>query len=358
MSVILRNVQIPLFIRVEPGCLSDVEHILDEHHLNFQKPFIISEDHILERGGNDAVHALGDPATYLFKTNSIEEGDKIAKELREKNNDLVVSIGGGRVLDLGKYAATKAGVNYISIPTSPSNDGIASPSAVLKNSDGYTESVRVNMPIGILVDSKMLITAPIPNIRAGIGDLISNFSAINDWRLAYKDGKDSMDDFAASIAYSAAALIFETCRGVAVDMQSEDFLEKLVHGLILCGIAMNIAGSSRPASGAEHEISHAIDALHPGISMHGLQVAYGTLFASYLREEPIDHLVDFFRSVELPMTHEELGLTEDQMVEVILKAPETRSERYTILEKINMNEKQVRKKLQEYNEHLATIRGL
>ena len=91
--------------------------------------------------------------------------------------------------------------------------------------------------------------------------------------------------------------------------------------------------------------------------MHGLQVAYGTLLASFLREEPIDHLVDFFRSVELPMTHSELGLTDDQMVEVIMKAPETRSERYTILEKLNMNEKQTRKKLQQYNEHLTSIRG-
>lgn len=357
MSVILRNVQIPLFIRIEPGCLSDIEQILDEQHLNFQKPLIISEEHILERGGNDAVHALGNPATYLYKENSIEEGDRIAKEIREKNNDLIVSIGGGRVLDLGKYAATRAGVNYISIPTSPSNDGIASPTAVLKNADGFTESIGVNMPIGILVDSKMLVTAPVPNIRAGIGDLISNFSAISDWRLAYRDGKDSMDDFAASIAYSAAALIFETCRGVAIDMQSEEFLEKLVHGLILCGIAMNIAGSSRPASGAEHEISHAIDALYPGTSMHGLQVSFGTLLATFLREEPIDHLVDFFRSVELPMRYEELGLTEDQMVQVLMKAPETRSERYTILEKLKLNERQARKRLQQYNEHISTLTG-
>lgn len=285
------------------------------------------------------------------------EGDKIAQEIRSKGNDLLVSIGGGRVLDLGKYAATRAGINYISIPTSPSNDGITSSRSVLKTPDGFTESIQVNMPIGILVDSNMLVTAPLPNIRAGVGDLISNLSAIEDWKIAYEDGKDSMDDFAASLAISAAQLIFETCRAGSVDLQSTDFLEKLVHGLILSGIAMHIAGNSRPASGAEHEISHAIDLLYPGSSMHGLQVAYGTMLASYMRGEELDELIRFFKTLQLPMHHSELGLTEEQMIAVILKAPETRSERYTIIEKLRLNERKARKLLTQYNEHISNSTG-
>lgn len=352
MSVILRNIQIPLFIKIEPGILPNIRKILDEHHLHFQKPIIISEEMILELGGNDVVNALGDPATVLTADNSTAQGDKIAKEIREKGNDIIVSIGGGRVLDLGKYVATKTQTNYISIPTTPSNDGICSPVAVLKNDEGRTESMPVNMPVGVLVDTQMLTSAPAKNIHAGIGDLISNFSAIDDWRLAYEDGKDSMDDFAASMAYSAAQLIYETCRGVKIDLHDEAFLGKLTHGLILSGIAMNIAGSSRPASGAEHKISHAMDLLYPGKSLHGLQVAFGTLLATFLRDEPIDHMIDFFRSVSLPISYDEMGYTEEEMVNVLTHASETRAERYTIIEKIGFTEKNAREYLDKYHEYI------
>lgn len=352
MSVILRNIQIPLFIKIETGCLVLLRKILDEHHLHFQKPLILSNSHILKLGGNDVVAAFQNPATVLVEENTIAQAAEIAEEIRRYKNDVVISIGGGRVLDVGKYAATKAQVNYISVPTAPSNDGICSPIAVLRNEDGFTESLPVNMPIGILVDTRMLTSAPVENIRAGIGDLISNFSAIDDWRLAYRDGKESMDDFAASIAFSAAQLVYETCRGVKMDVSSVAFLEKLVHGLILSGIAMNIAGSSRPCSGAEHKISHALDAVFSGRSMHGLQVAYGTLLASLLRGQPIDFYIDFFKSVGLPVHHSELSFSDDEIVQALLHASETRPERYTILEKLPITESSARALLKQLDQHL------
>ncbi len=348
MSIILRNTQIPLFIKIEAGCLSQIEKIMREQHLYFTKPLIISEPHILEAGGNDTVHALGDPAIVLLSKNSIAEGDRIAAHVREKGNDLIVSIGGGRVLDLGKYVATKARVNYISVPTSPSNDGLASPVAVLTNDTGVTESLPVNMPVGILVDPGMLTGAPKNNILSGIGDMISNFSAIKDWKLAHAKGTESYDDFAASIALSSAQLVYESLRGVTVDIQSEAFLEKLTHALILSGVAMNISGNSRPCSGSEHKISHAIDALFPNRSMHGLQVLYGTLLMNFLRGEDIQELVAFARSSELPVTHEELGLTLEEMTEALLFAPSTRADRYTILEEKNLQKQQIMQLLHDY----------
>jgi glycerol-1-phosphate dehydrogenase [NAD(P)+] len=306
----------------------------------------------LELGGNAAVNAFEQPATVLFKENSFAEGNRIAEEIRAKGNDLVVSIGGGRVLDLGKYVATRAQVNYISIPTSPSNDALCSPVAVLKNADGLTESVGVNMPIGVLVDTNMLRNAPETHIRAGVGDLLSKFSAIADWKLAYHTGKDRMDDFAASIALSGAQLMFESLDGKQVDLHDPKFLEKLVNGLILAGIAMNIAGSSRPCSGAEHKISHAIDALYPNTSLHGLQVAFGTLFAMFMRGENSDALIPTFKLIGLPITYQELGLTDEQFVQVLLKAPVTR-ERYTIFEKLHLDATQASQLIQQYNEHIS-----
>ncbi len=348
MSVILRNIQIPLFIKIETGCLRDIRKVLDEQYLHFEKPLIISEPHILELGGNDVVNAFGQPATILLKENSIAEGRRIAAEVREKGNDLIISIGGGRVLDLGKYAATKAQVNYISVPTTPSNDAICSPVAVLKNEDGVTESINVNMPVGILVDSLMLTSSPEAQIRAGVGDLLSKFSSIADWRLAYAEGKERMDDFAASLALSSAQLIFESFNCKVINLNDPKFLNKLMNGLIVAGVSMNIAGSSRPCSGSEHKISHAIDALFPGTSLHGLQVAFGMLFAMFLRKESIEPFVHIYTLLQLPMTHQQLGLTDEQMAQVLLKAPSTR-ERYTILEKIGITPERAASLITEYN---------
>jgi len=352
MSAILRTIQIPLFIKIEAGCLRNMRKILDEQYLHFAKPLIISEPHILELGGNDVVSSFDQPATVLMTENSIAEGKRIAQEIRNKGNDLVISIGGGRVLDLGKYVATRAQVNYISIPTTPSNDAICSPVAVLKNDEGVTESLTVNMPVGILVDPTLLINAPEENIRAGVGDLLSKFSALADWKLAYAHGKDRMDDFAASIALSGAQLMRESFNGKTVNLRDQHFLEKLVNGLILAGIAMNIAGSSRPCSGAEHKISHAIDALYPHTALHGIQVAFGTLFAMFLREEDITPFIAPFRAVGLPLSHHEFGLTDDQLAQALLMAPSTR-DRYTILEQRALTLPGIKKIITDYNASIA-----
>ncbi|MCW1929845.1 MAG: iron-containing alcohol dehydrogenase family protein [Candidatus Kerfeldbacteria bacterium] len=352
MSIIARNINIPAFLKIENGCLPHIRRILELHHFHFEKPLIISESHILSLGGNDVVNAFNQPGIYLYRDNSIAEAKLIAREVHEKDNDVVISIGGGRVLDLGKYAATKAQMNYISIPTNPSNDSICSPVAVLKNDEGMTESLPVHMPIGILVDPRMLKSVPEEYIRAGIGDLFAKFSSIADWRLADTMGKDRIDDFAASMAYSAAELLFQTCRERIIDIHDDHFLTTLMHGLILSGIAMSIAGNSRPCSGAEHKISHAIDMLYPGISQHGLQVAVGTLFTTYLRNESIDTLLSCMRALKLPCVFEELGLSEDQAVKVLLNAPKTR-ERYTILEQLNLDEAQARTYIHNYEHSIA-----
>lgn len=350
MSVIHRNINIPLFIKIEQNSLGNIQHVLAEHHLNFHKPLIITSEGVLKRGGSDVVHALGDPAIELIKENSVLEGNRITTEIKAKRNDVIVGVGGGRILDLAKYVATKAQINYVSVPTSPSNDGICSPVAVLRNEEGVTESIGVNMPIGILVDSAIMTSAPLQNVLSGVGDVISNLSSIADWKLAYAVQGDAIDDFAASISYSAAQLIFETCRGTEIDLLSTNFLEKLTHGLILSGIAMNIAGSSRPCSGSEHEISHAIDHLFPGKSTHGLQVAFATLLTTYLRGEDVQTLYDFYISIGLPIHHNDIGITQEELVEAIIYAPQTRPDRFTILEHKNLSHQEIKQLIEEFYE--------
>lgn len=126
-----------------------------------------------------------------------------------------------------------------------------------------------------------------------------------------------------------------------------------MHGLILSGIAMSIAGSSRPCSGAEHKISHAIDMLYPGTSQHGLQVALGTLLAGFMRKEPLEKLLTFARRLNLPTSYRDLGLSEEQFVQCLLNAPRTR-ERYTVLEAMKLDASSALSLIRNYEHAITT----
>ncbi|MFH1537183.1 MAG: iron-containing alcohol dehydrogenase family protein [Patescibacteria group bacterium] len=330
-----RSIKVPLFIKIDQDL--QIYRILDEYNINFDNSLIVTTKNTKNRLEDKLFENL-ENNFYFVSENSIDEGDKLIADINKNKYDLLICIGGGRVLDIGKYSASKTKLNFVSVPTTPSNDGIASPIAVLKNKEGQTESLGVNMPLGIIVDLEILKSAPVENIKAGTGDLLSNFSALKDWKLS----GEKIDDFAASLAYSAADLMYgKFAQNMKVELNSENFLKTLVNGLILSGIAMNIAGTSRPCSGAEHEISHAIDELFPGRSMHGLQVALGVLIAQKMRGDNFENYKNFFKSIGLPTKPEDIDLTTDELVKAIDYAPQTRPDRITILEKQKLNKKQI-----------------
>ena len=120
--------------------------------------------------------------------------------------------------------------------------------------------------------------------RSGIGDAISNLAAIADWRLAGRERGEPVDGLAVTFAQSAAMAILHRTDGI----DDEDFLVALAEALVLSGLAMATAGSSRPCSGADHEILHAIDHLFPGTARHGELAGAGTLFTAFLRGDDGD----------------------------------------------------------------------
>src|SRR5205085_11051894 len=97
-------------------------------------------------------------------------------------------------------------------------------------------------------------------------------------------------------------------------IDDEEFLMALAEGLVLSGLAMATAGSSRPCSGGEHEIVHAIDHFFPGTGGHGQLAGVATLFTCSLRDEPVlvARLDAALRRHGLPRTPGDLGLTEEQ----------------------------------------------
>jgi glycerol-1-phosphate dehydrogenase [NAD(P)+] len=155
-------------------------------------------------------------------------------------------------------------------------------------------------------------------------------SAVQDWRLAHARYGEPIDDFACLTAEAAALSVYQE----GADLQDRQFREKLMRGLILSGISMEMAGSSRPASGSEHLISHALDQLLPEPRHHGLQVALTTVTAFILRGEDVSALIRFFRGVGLPVHPRDLGIETDLYLRAVRMGPELRPGRTTVLDQV------------------------
>lgn len=329
-----RAIRIPIFLRVGEGLIGEVPAILGEHDLDLRSVLLVASPRSEEIAAARVARALGAPPSVVVRNNRRESAERVRGAIRERRADLVIGVGGGTPLDVAKLAAADERLPFVSIPTSPSNDGIASPIAVIQGG-ARPESLAASMPIGVIADLGILCEAPPACIRAGIGDLLANLSAVADWELACRRGRDRMDDFARLLALTGAeAMLRYGDGGGRVEVASRELCETLINGLVLSGVAMEIAGSSRPASGAEHLFSHALDRLAERPAMHGTQVGLGTLIMSALRGEGIDTLRSSMARLGLALCGREAGILDDEIVEGLVHARETRPERYTLLDEV------------------------
>ncbi|HEV3472274.1 MAG TPA: iron-containing alcohol dehydrogenase [Actinomycetota bacterium] len=257
---------------------------------------------------------------------------------REKGADAIVAVGGGRCLDVAKLAAARAGVVNIAVPTQLSHDGICSPVAVVPNDQGRSESLGAAEPRLVFLSLPTLIKAPAESAIAGVGDLIANPLALRDWALAAKQGLEDIDQRAWDLSVESFELIERDLdRSASESAADPSFHRRLADALILSGMAMIVAGTSRPASGSEHEISHAIDGLLGGRALHGAQVAFGCIFSVALYGEDTEKFRERLRMLGLPQHPSELGISEPEVLEVLLAAPDTRPGRFGILEDANLD---------------------
>jgi glycerol-1-phosphate dehydrogenase [NAD(P)+] len=234
----------------------------------------------------------------------------------------------------------------VAVATNLAHDGIASPVSIL-GSGTHRGSYGVAPPIGVVIDLDLVRRAPRRYVVAGVGDAVSNLCALADWQLSHDVTNEPVDGLAMTLARTAAEALVHRPDGV----ESDAFLVTLGEALVLSGIAMAVAGTSRPCSGACHEISHAIDRLFPEEAVsHGEQVGLGAAFATFLRgdRELAVQLVTFLRRHGLPVVPADMGLDVEQFARAILLAPSTRPGRYTILEHLDLGLDEVRDAVNGY----------
>jgi glycerol-1-phosphate dehydrogenase [NAD(P)+] len=347
MPLLARTITAPLVVDVSRGALDDLSKVLAEHRISAggQVAVVVggtSGDAIVER----LTGQLPDADFFCVREGTLDAAVRLSREAGARQYDALVGIGGGRVLDVTKYAAARLGLPSVAVATNLAHDGIGSPTSIL-DSDGGRGSYGVPAPIAVLVDLDLVRRAPERSVRAGIGETLSNLCAVEDWQLAHRRMGEPLDGLAVILARSAADAVLHQ-RGT---IDSDAFLTVLAESLVLSGQAMVIAGTSRPCSGACHEISHAIDMLHPDRrGYHGEQVGVGAAFATFLRqdEDRFEEIVAALKWHGLPVVPADLGLDDEEFVRVVLHAPQTRPGRHTILEELALGEEDTRLAVKDY----------
>ena len=347
MPLLARVVSAPVAVHISDGAVAQLEPLLADGRISAGGDVAITVGPGQGEQLAESLRATMPRAkTFQLSESNVDGAHELIEALRGSFFDALVGIGGGKTLDVAKYAASMVGLPFVAVATNLSNDGLASPVASLE-SNGRKGSFGVHIPIAVLVDLALVRQSPARHTRSGVGDVISNVCAIADWLLASDQRGEAVDGLAVTFARNAAeALLYRT-----EPIDSDQFLTTLAEGLILSGIAMSVAGSSRPCSGGCHEIGHAIDALYPDAGLHGEVVALGAMFASYLRGDRLLPAMDgCFRRYGVPRLPGDIGLTNEQFTAAVAQAPATRPDRYTILEHLDMDAEQIRARVDAFVE--------
>ena len=350
MPLLARTVTTPLAIEVRRGAVAEIGTLLADRRISGGGDVAV----VVGPGQGERIAELVRPSLtgadmFHIAGGTVDAAMELSQGLRQRNYDAVVGIGGGKTIDTAKYAATRLGIPMVTVATSLANDGICSPVASL-DLDGRRGSYGVQIPLAIVVDLDFVENGPDRQTQAGIGDALSNLNAVADWELAHRERGEPIDGLAVALSRSGAEALVNHPGKIGDDA----FLTTLAEALILGGISMAVADSSRPASGGCHEISHAIDHLFPGTGSHGEQVGLGALFCTYLRgdQERFAQLASCMRRHGLPVSPQELGLTDRQFALAVGHAPSTRPDRYTILEHLSLSPTEIDTRLEGFADAL------
>jgi glycerol-1-phosphate dehydrogenase [NAD(P)+] len=326
----VKFMQLPRAVLVGKGTLSRINELCRELKLK-GKALIVSGPVTYRIAGErlgDVLEEEHDVEVVITKEASLEEVERVKGIVLKRDVDFLAGVGGGRVIDIAKLVSKETEREFLSVPTAASHDGIASSRASLRRGNS-TVSIPARAPLGVLADTEIIRKAPYRLIASGCGDIVSKFTAVKDWELAHRVKGEEISEYAAALSLMTAKIIMDSKE--LIRKQKEESVRKVVKALISSGVAMSIAGSSRPGSGSEHKFSHALDAISQAPSLHGEQCGVGSIMMMYLHRGDWMEIRDALRKIGAPTNAEELGVEEEHVIEALMRAHLIRPQRYTIL---------------------------
>ncbi len=266
---------------IESGCLKKIDSYLEKYGLCGTRVAVYDENTYRATAGRHpaaALEAVLDPTGLHANEHGV---DALMEKINAYGGEVgvLIAIGAGTVHDITRYCAYQLGVDFVSCPTAASVDGFCSSVAAM-TWHGFKKTMTAVAPRLVLADTDIIVNAPVELARSGFGDLIGKYVSLSDWRISHVLTGEYYCDRIADMTMQATKEALNAAGGIA-DRDPAAY-EKLTYGLLLSGLAMQMLGNSRPASGAEHHISHLIE-IQPaklGASsdaLHGEKVGVGTL---------------------------------------------------------------------------------
>lgn len=268
-------------VEIESGITQHTGALLSEH--NFGKKILLVADNntltasqgileSLEGSGYDIKKLVYGDMKYA-KIEQVEEVKNAAYD-----RDSIISVGTGSLNDICRVASFETKKKFCIFATAPSMDGFASDTApIIKNN--FKSSYNTEQPSLIIADTKILAKAPTVLKSSGFGDMAAKYIGIADWKISHILTGEYYCENVARLSLDAANRCFDLAQ--LVTSESEEAAGAIAEALILSGIAMKLAGCSRPASGAEHVVSHYLECekIAKGIwpEYHGRKVGVATV---------------------------------------------------------------------------------
>ena len=310
------NMKINDMAKTEFECSCGRKHFLDINKIIMGRDVIRRLPEILSDYAKDKIYILCDQNTYKaagqkvketlegadfqVKCNVLNSGNQIlipderavGKMFMELEADtgMIVAVGSGTLNDMAKYMSSRTKIPYTIVCTAPSMDGYASSGAPLMNS-GRKISYTATLPYAIAGDTDVMKNAPMRMIHAGYGDIIGKLTCLADWRLSHELTGEYYCETIVKLVQKAIKKVVDHRKGL--EERQEEAILYLIEALTLTGVAMGLAGNSRPASGAEHMLSHywemEVIARGENPELHGIKVG----IAAPVIAEVFDEMQDF-----------------------------------------------------------------
>ncbi len=325
-----KRIELPREVWMGPGVISKVTDIC-ERLCSGKKALIVADPTTFRLVGSSVKHQLErakfDVMHEIIKNADTSTVSNVVKMVHGKV-DFFLGVGGGRCIDVAKFASFKECKPFVSVPTAASHDGIASSRASIRGGRKPT-SVETHAPIAIIADTLIIKRAPHRLLAAGCGDIVANLTAVRDWQLAHRTKGEPYSEYAATLSLVSPQIVMDNAD--VIRRHTEESVRKVVKALISSSVAMAIAGSSRPASGAEHLFSHALDITAPRPALHGEQCGVGAIMMAYLHGEDWNAIKGALETIGAPTNSRELNIPPKYIVKALTIAHRIRPDRYTVL---------------------------
>lgn len=264
-------------IYIESGAIRHLKGMLED----YKHPVIVCDNNTHEATRMVMNEYYETMDTVQLTDDNIHADDcfvEILDKLVHTTADILVAVGSGTIHDLTRYIAYKRDIPFISVPTAASVDGFVSSVAAM-TWHGMKKTMTAVAPICVLADTDIFAKAPFRLTASGISDLMGKYTALLDWRVCHILNDEYLCESVYNLEYEAVREVENNLDNIGNG--NIESMEKLMYALILSGLAMQMIGNSRPASGAEHHVSHLMEMSiinEPVDALHGEKVSVGLIF--------------------------------------------------------------------------------